>query len=172
MDEFYTEAAKRNERVMFEIWHDRFVKEYNRSHQARNDRTLNMGIPENHWDTWFQNDCVPLWVKTGNRNIGFVSPQQLTIGLGEENAKQIEIISDVYIDKKFRGRGLLQACLMEQRELGRQAILIDEAKLLANAGYYVALGFKFLMRWPEQDLLIVSPERLIDDRMWTKFVPD
>jgi GNAT superfamily N-acetyltransferase len=170
--EFRTEAINQNERAVFEIWHDRFVNEYNRSQQARQGHILNLGTPQWLWNQSFENNVGPLWIKCGNRNIGFVSPQAVTLGLNKETAQQIQIVSDVYIDPKFRGRGLLAACLMEQRENGRCAILIDEQKLTDNADYYASLGFRFAMRWPEEELLIVSPTKLIDDNMWIEIIPE
>jgi GNAT superfamily N-acetyltransferase len=166
------EEVKRDERHVFEIWHDRFAKEYNRSQQARMDRVLCMGTPENHWNQWFEYGTVPLWIKYGKRNIGFVAPLQLTLGLSAETAQPVQVVSDVYVDPKFRGHGLLRACLLEQRESGRKAILIDKQKLLDNAGYYCSLGFRYAMHWREQELVLVSPEKLVADELWINLLPE
>ena len=170
--EFNTQPIDYTDRAIFEIWHDRFVNEYNRSQQARQGCILKLGTPRAHWDQSFENNVGPLWIKHGKRNIGFISPQAVTIGIDNESAQQIQIISDVYIDPKFRGRGLLAACLLEQREHHREAILIDRKKLIDNASYYAALGFKYGMHWLDQELLIISPKKLIHDDLWISYLPD
>jgi GNAT superfamily N-acetyltransferase len=172
MNDFDLEPMQFSERPAFAVWHDRFVEEYNRSPQARQGHTLQLGTPKWRWDQSFEHGVGALWIKCGKRNIGFVVPQAVTIGLSKESARQIKIVSDVYVDPKFRGRGLLRACLLQQRDQGREAILIDEQKLTDNAGYYGSLGFRYAMRWPEQDLLIVSPTKLVDDDMWIEILPE
>lgn len=172
MGDFDIERAKYNERQIFSIWRDRFVNEYNRSRQARTDRKLVSGTPQDHWDLWFDNNVVPMWIKLDKRNIGFICPQSLTLVHNDGPIQKLEIVSDVYVDPKFRGRGILAQCLLNQRENGRMAILIDELKLRENAAYYVNLGFRYFTRWTDQELLIVSPQKLLNDKFWRNLVPE
>jgi hypothetical protein len=170
--EFNTETIDITQREVFVIWKNRFVDEYNRSAQHRQGHTLMKGVPLDRWIESFGHECGPHWIRQGVRNIGFVSPQQITIGMNEETAKPIKVVSDVYVDPKFRGKGLLAACLLSFQEQGINAILIDELKLLENAVYYAGLGYQYAMRWPEQELLIVSKEPSVDVNLWFRLIPE
>lgn len=169
---FDLETVKYQDRELFENWHDRFANEYNRSRQHRQGHILNLGTPQSLWDIAFKHEVPPLWIKFGHRNIGFVSPQSIKIGRDKDVSQTVQIISDVYIDPKFRRRGLLAACLLEQRNHGRQVILIDREKLLDNCAYYQMLGFRYACHWHEQELLLVSPEAIVDKDIWTQIIPD
>lgn len=145
-----------DQREAFEIWHDRFVREYNRSEQDRVGHELVLGTPAEHWQQSFDHEVGPRWIQYRGRNIGFAAPQQISIGLDEQSATPLRIVSDVYIDPKFRGRGLLAAVLMAFREEDMDTILIDSRKLKDNAGYYYGLGFRFGCHWLDQGLILIS----------------
>lgn len=170
--EFNIEPVDIQQREVFVIWKNRFVDEYNRSRQHRQGHHLLKGITAQHWAETFQHGFGPSWIRLGVRNIGFVCPQQITIGATQDSAQPIRVVSDVYVDPKFRGRGLLAACLLAFQEQGIQAILIDQQKLLDNAGYYATLGYVWALRWPEQDLLIVSQQPLVNQDLWTRLIPE
>lgn len=171
-EHFSLEPIAHSQRVAFEIWHDRFVNEYNRSSQDRQGHHLCLGTPQANWDESFAYDVAPFWIKYKNRNIGFASPQSIRFGSCAETAEQIKIVSDVYVDPKFRGQGILAAVLLHLRDDGIAPILIDKKKLLDNANYYVNLGFKFATNWAEQDLWIVSPTNQLHPDMWIRLYPE
>ena len=161
-----------SERAAFEIWHDRFVNEYNRSPQARIGHQLCLGTPQAHWDETFAHNVSPYWIKYKNRNIGFATSQSISFGSSAETAEQMTIVSDVYVDPKFRGQGILRGVLLTLREQGIAPILIDRQKLLDNASYYVKLGFKFATNWADQDLWIVSPSDRGHPEWWVRLYPE
>jgi GNAT superfamily N-acetyltransferase len=171
-DDFSIDPIAHADRAVFEIWHDRFVNEYNRSKQARVGRQLCVGTPQAHWDVSFEYEVGPRWIKYKNRNIGYVAPQSVAMGSSAETARQVKMISDVYVDPKFRGRGILAAVLLTMREQGMAPILIDEKKLRDNIGYYIRLGFKFIRHWADQDLLIVSPDDQGNPEWWSRLYPE
>jgi len=164
--EFNIQHVDRHQREQFVVWQNRFVDEYNRSRQHRRGHQLIKSITQQHWAALFQHNVSPAWIRYGDRNIGFVSQQQISIGVTAATAQDISVVSDVYVDPKFRGRGLLTYCLLAFQAKGFQAILIDQQKLLDNSEYYANLGYAWGMHWPEQDLLIVSKQPQIDPDLW------
>jgi GNAT superfamily N-acetyltransferase len=164
---FTFEPVLHSEREIYTPWGNRFKKEYNRSAQARQGHTLIMGNPPSNWNDSFKNGVGPVWFKLGKRNVGFTNPGSVVMGLNKETAVRIQYVCDVYVDPEFRGRGLLKTCILHQREQGRSAVLIDEKKLNDNAEYYSSLGFKYFMDWPDQELIFISPEKLVDNDFWT-----
>jgi hypothetical protein len=183
--EFNIEPVDIQQREAFAIWKNRFVDEYIRgrphtqglSVSRKQGHHLLTGITAQHWAETFEHGVGPSWIRLGVRNIGFVSPQQIPIGATQDSA--IRVVSDVYVDPKFRGRGLLAACLLAFQEQGIQAILIDQPTLLDNAGYYATLGYVWARRYPVQDLLmvgqdllIVSQQPLVNQDLWTRLIPE
>lgn len=163
--------VKPNEKVLFDIWQTRFVNEYNRSQQFRKGYKLIAGTNIDHWNLSFENNTGPIWIRVGNHNIGFISPNIVTIGnylISEET--QLPYVCDVYIDRRFRGKGLLTWALTKMRERGTEVICIDRKKIEDNAGYYWALGFRFFVPWQENELLLVSPTQHSPD--WQRCLPD
>jgi GNAT superfamily N-acetyltransferase len=152
---------------------NRYVDEYNRSEQTRIGHKLLKGIAQEMWAEIYSWNVAPMWLRSGNRNIGFVAFQEIYIGLTSETTQPIRVVSDVYVDPKFRGKGLLYATLKYcQSELNHKVILIDKQKLLNNANYYISLNYLYAKHWSEQELLMLSTEPLVDSELWFRLVPE
>ena len=152
--------VKFEEREMFSPWQQRFAKEYNSSKQLRQGHILIEGIDPTIWQGLFDSNMCPLWIKlNGKMNIGFVSPLLMTVGNRLLNTEYtVKYVSDVYVDRRFRGKGILSWALKEMRKQDVRAISIDGLKLIENAEYYYNLGFNWSMPWPGQELLMLSTE--------------
>jgi len=166
---FDLEPVLFEQREAFEIWHDRFVREYNRSEQDRQGCELTLGTPKENWRLSFEHNVAPSWIQYRKRNIGFAAPQHISVGWDENTAEPMKILSDVYVDPKFRGRGILSAVIRAFRNQGIDTILIDGRKIKDNAIYYYNLGFRFGCHWLDQGLILLSPTQHHDffNRVWT-----
>jgi hypothetical protein len=172
MAQFQLIEVAPNEREVFAIWKDRFVDEYNRSDQFRQGHTLLKGVNKQNWLDGYTYGVPCQWIHNGKRTIGFVTCQSLAVGKDKESSQHMKIVCDVYVDPKSRGKGILAGALLDLREQGFLPILIDTKKFLDNCGYYSQLGFKYLMHWPEQELLVASPEPCVDATMWYELSPE
>lgn len=161
--------VKYQERPAFVIWQRRFAEEYNRSPQARTQRIIESGFTEARWAETYRENLAPYWIKDKKRNIGWVSVQRLDMGKDKDSTSSVFCVCDVYVDPKYRHKGILAAVLLTLAESGFDTIIIDELKFKDNMRYYFLLGYRYLSKWPEQDLLLLSKTQ--HDDIWVDLIP-
>ena len=160
-----------NELNSFVVWKNRFADEYNNSDQARQGRTLIKGIRDKNWKQSFKFGTVPHWIKVQNETVGIVMTQR-TIFVWFGKKYPVNLVTDVYVDPKHRGKGILRETLLMMREKKFAPIAIDKLKLIDNAEYYASLGFKYVTEWSEQELIILSPVTLVSVEIWKNIIPE
>ncbi len=162
--------VKYEERPAFIIWQKRFAEEYNRSPQARTQRIVDTGFTQARWDETYRENLAPYWIKDKKKNIGWASVQRLDMGKDKDNTKSVLCVCDVYVDPKYRHKGILAAVLLTLSEADFDTIIIDELKFKDNMRYYFMLGYRYLSKWPEQDLLLLSKRQ--HDDIWVDLIPN